>query len=558
MRGGLAHAIGALRASRPSAPRLPCRRAYHLVSATSGSRASPSTSSVHKPPHDDQPDPAYSETPQARSLRAFGPLGLRTSVVAGMRNFPQVNDPSAIQREFIPAVVRGEADVFIRDGAGSGKSFGLVVSLLSKQRAGPLYVVDEQSAQGKKRAITSVMVVPHTSLGAQLVEWVRTLTPPDLHAHLPSVVQFIARGEENADAHARMLAADPPHILVATPGALLDLWRAHPDALQPRTLRAIVLDEADYLLGFGQHSAKTPENATGRPKHPPDVMVFMDELFAARPKCVALARYAGQDVGRVPLQVVLASATFPLGLRNFVVRETDWLKDSPRALVKVGFNGPDEGDVDEEEVPAGITLGGPGLARPGLVKHHCLVVRRDGEMGDLELDGKALGTDKKRKGVAHNVPLPRGASSPAPELLECVAACIALDVEKLALLVLPDGASVGRTVGELQNIGVNALPLDLTAAGQEAFLKRWEGAMTLLVCTRATTRGIDLPVSHVFVLGVPENAFVYRHLAGRVGRRGTEGRVVGVVSVNADEEARMRDIYRRLSIVPEKYEPGGE
>lgn len=474
-----------------------------------------------------------------------------------MRNFPQVNDPSAIQREFIPAVVRGEADVFIRDGAGSGKSFGLVVALLSKQRAGPLYAVDAQTAPGKKRAITSVMVVPHTSLGAQLVEWVRTLTPPDLHAHLPSVAQLVSRGEESVDAQARRLTEDPPHILVATPGALLDLWREHPAALQARTLRTIVLDEADYLLGFGQRSAKTPDDATGRLKHPPDAMAFMDELFAARPKCVPLARYAGQDVGRVPLQVVLASATFPLALRTFVVRETAWLKGSPKGLVKVGFNGPDEGDVDEEKVPAGITLGGPGLARPGLVKHHCLVVRRDGEMGDLDVDGKTLGPDKKKKkkSAAQNVP---GASSPTPELLECVAACVALDVEKLALLVLPDGGSVGRAVAELQALGVNALPFDLTETGQEAFLRRWEGAMTLLVCTRATTRGIDLPVSHVFVLGVPENAFVYRHLAGRVGRRGTEGRVVGVVGADADDEARMRDVYRRLSIVPEKYEPGGE
>lgn len=237
------------------------------------------------------------------------------------------------------------------------------------------------------------------------------------------------------------------------------------------------------------------------------------------------------------------------------MHQTEWIRDSPRPLVKVGFTGADTGDVKEETVPAGLMLGGPGLAKPGLVKHHCLVVRKDGEMTDLDAPSIATQTSDRKVRNPSKKPV-AGPSTPPDVLLECVAACVALDVEKLALLVLEDGASVTRTVAELRSLGVNAVPLDLTVSGQETFLRSWTGNVTLLISTRATTRGIDLPVSHVFILGVPDNAFIYRHLAGRVGRRGTEGRVVEVISASAEDEVRMRDVYRRLRVVPEKYEPG--
>lgn len=430
--------------------------------------------------------------------------------------------------------------------------------MLSKQRAaGSLYTADDATtSQNRRRGITSIVVVPHASLAVQLLEWIRALTPPDLHPLLSSVAQVLVRGGDNPSfAHARGLAANPPHILIATPGALLDVWREDPDALAVRSLRTIVLDEADYLLGFGQRSGKTMSGTEyERPLHPPDTMAFMDELFEARPKCMPMARYAGQDVGQIPLQVVLASATFPLALRKFLQLHTEWLRGSPRPLLKVGFAGPDEGDVREEDVPAGLVLGGPGLAKPGLVRHHCLVVRPDGETADLNAtveDEKKLPFRPKRTRV--------GPAQPNPVLLECVAACVALDVPKLALLVLETGASEPRTVAELRELGVHALPLDLTVSGQETFLRSPQTeTVTLLVSSRATTRGIDLPISHVFILGVPENAFIYRHLAGRVGRRGSEGHVVQVIGASADDEARMRDVYRRLRVVPEKYEPGEE
>ncbi|KAH7104571.1 P-loop containing nucleoside triphosphate hydrolase protein [Auriculariales sp. MPI-PUGE-AT-0066] len=505
---------------------------------------------------------------EARSpypLYQFAALGVKQSVIEGMRHFEEVQTPSLCQAKFIPEIIRGEADVFVRDGAGAGKSLGVVLALLSKQRAAPMHNVDVQVQKNRssaKHAITSIVVVPHTSLGYQLLEWIRIIVSNDLPNLHPSFAQVISRGDGlSTEEHAERLRTNPPHILIATPRALVDVWEAHPEALQIRAVRTIVLDEADYLLGFGHKSAKSFDATKGleRPVHVPETMSFLDGVFNARPKCMPMARYAGVDVGKVPLQLVMTSATFPVPLRHFVLADTDWHEDSPSRLVKVGFTGADEGDINEDAVAANLVLGGPGLAAPGLVKHHCLVVDRNGDTSDLELEasvGPGLTRQPEEKQDAH-----LKKSMPDPVLLDCVAACVALDVEKLAMLVLEPGVVMRDVAADFRAIGVRAIPLDLTQGSQiQEFLRAYtpkKDKITLLLTTRETTRGIDLPLSHVFIIGAPQNAFQYRHLAGRVGRRGSAGQVIQVISSGRREQAQMRDVYRRLSITPEKYEPGG-
>lgn len=60
--------------------------------------------------------------PHELSLSAFAGLRLRDPVLVGLRDrFPLVRAPTSRQREFIPAIVRANKDIFIRDSAGSGK-----------------------------------------------------------------------------------------------------------------------------------------------------------------------------------------------------------------------------------------------------------------------------------------------------------------------------------------------------------------------------------------------------------------------------------------------------
>ena len=129
-------------------------------------------------------------------------------------------------------------------------------------------------------------------------------------------------------------------------------------------------------------------------------------------------------------------------------------------------------------------------------------------------------------------------------MLEAVAATFALDVPRIALLVLPATAAVRKIIFELRQLGVNAHPLDLVAneASRAHVLSRVDEVSdenpVLIVATLATVRGIDLPdLSHVFMLGVPEgrSGDAYLHVAGRVGRFGGRGKVVTVVEERTEE-----------------------
>ena len=132
-----------------------------------------------------------------------------------------------------------------------------------------------------------------------------------------------------------------------------------------------------------------------------------------------------------------------------------------------------------------------------------------------------------------------------PAMLEAVAATFALDVPRVALLVLPATAAVRKIIFELQQLGVNAQPLDLVAneASRTHVLSRMDGVSdenpVLIVATLATVRGIDLPdLSHVFMLGVPEgrSGDAYLHVAGRVGRFGRQGKVITILEERKDEK----------------------
>ena len=116
--------------------------------------------------------------------------------------------------------------------------------------------------------------------------------------------------------------------------------------------------------------------------------------------------------------------------------------------------------------------------------------------------------------------------------MEAIASVFATDVPRLALLVLPPGSSVQKSISELQDLGVDARPLDLRSRvidqlGQNE--SSGEEDPVLLVATPATIRGVDLPqLTHVFLAGAPDTSStdVFKHVAGRVGRFGREGKVV--------------------------------
>ena len=118
-------------------------------------------------------------------------------------------------------------------------------------------------------------------------------------------------------------------------------------------------------------------------------------------------------------------------------------------------------------------------------------------------------------------------------MIEAIATCFALDVPRLGLVVIGSSAPVNRAVYELRRVGVNAQGLSYENRVDEA---------TLLVGTTASTRGLDLDgLTHVFIVGIAEGPQVngksvdaYIHLAGRVGRFGSVGRVISIVCTDLE------------------------
>ncbi|KAF8647905.1 hypothetical protein AX16_006437 [Volvariella volvacea WC 439] len=499
--------------------------------AVTHSDARPNTHLVHKP-------------------TTFEDLGLHPPIVAALRSaFPNVTGPTETQAQFIPAILSGR-DVLLKDVTGSGKSFGLVLALLNK----PRIQTNDHSH------ITSLVMVPHRELAHQFFHWIQQIHSAASGGSVPSienVAQVLVReGQNHLGDGLAQLKKVSPHILIATPQAIMDIWKASPDALPFSRLSSVVVDEVDYLVETVPK--KDPNRsfvgsyikATKKLKaHPGITRELLDVIFAERkrenerrkdePGAIQQSRRSGKLAGVRGPQLVMASATMRRHLTNYLFEESGWLnRDS---LLKVRGSGSAAQKDSGTSRHAGVSgLGGKD------VRHSVLIVSDEG-IKNIEgavngpqqvVEGRGMITPEDIFGGGNSgIPteeidqglVERYANTPSPfnpNALEAIATAFALDVPSVALLVLDGSAPVQRAVYELREMGVNAQSLD----GKTV----WHGSEkepVLVVCTGATIRGMDLPwVGHVFIMGVLGGRGVngrtvdsYVHVAGRVGRLGKEG-----------------------------------
>lgn len=125
---------------------------------------------------------------------------------------------------------------------------------------------------------------------------------------------------------------DPPHILVTTPRALDECWRDYKTELGTESLQAVVLEEADSLLGIPSND--TPKEVARRMrKHPPPLRKVLDKLFRLRPKVRVHQRVSRDKYGVKPLaeqadwpvQLVLSSATLKPAIQKFLFTQSHWV-----------------------------------------------------------------------------------------------------------------------------------------------------------------------------------------------------------------------------------------
>ncbi|KAI0067797.1 P-loop containing nucleoside triphosphate hydrolase protein [Artomyces pyxidatus] len=542
---------------------------------------------AHRPAKNSQkPERAAANRYGIKPSPSFTGLGLSIPVAVGLKAFQTIYNPTDAQREFIPAILAGK-DVWIKGQTGTGKSFGLVLALLSKE-----------NSEGMHTSTSSLLIVPHRDLAYQFLHWIERLMhhDADISHPLSSTVQVLVRGVDDASTQVARLCETPPQIVIGTPQAILDVLDADEAALDVRSLSTVVVDEADYLVDYVPTEAtKTKKQQLEQKikRHPSLANQLLDRIFAQR-------LLSPESQIRCP-QLIMCSATLHSGLRQALF-SSGWF---PRGAGNISKVKSEKSAIDAMLLSTSARDDTENVLGGRDIVHCVLVVSVDGEVKNIdgavkaevaepkaeeEESGESLETDVARLInliESSNVELPelgeevtaRFSMTPSPfdpAVMEGLATAFAVDVPSVALLVLPATAPVQRAVYDLRRLGVNACGLDLLTLDRgRAHLVRAIGepveeAPTMLVATLASMRGLDLPeLSHVFILGVPDGqqkVDTYLHIAGRVGRFGRGGKVISILEERRevegvdgkrgvrDEPGQLMRILKTLRVQPTMYE----
>ena len=156
----------------------------------------------------------------------FGLLGAGDAVVSVLKK-RGIAKPFPIQLAVIPDAIRGE-DILAKSPTGSGKTLAFavpIVETIAPEEPGP----------------AALVLVPTRELASQVAEEFKTI------ASARRLRVGLAYGGVAIEPQAKK--AKNAHILVATPGRLMDLTERR--LLSLKKVRILVLDEADRMLDMG-------------------------------------------------------------------------------------------------------------------------------------------------------------------------------------------------------------------------------------------------------------------------------------------------------------------
>ncbi|CAD2214646.1 ATP-dependent RNA helicase DDX6/DHH1 [Angomonas deanei] len=165
------------------------------------------------------------EDVQSRRNVTFADYLLRRELQMGIfeKGFER---PSPVQEEAIPVALQGK-NVLARAKNGTGKTASFVIPVLEK--------VDT-----REKYIQALLMVPTRELALQTAQVTK-----ELGRHIPNLEVMVTTGGTTLRDDILRLTR-PVHVLVATPGRVLDL--ASKGVADLKNCRIIVLDEADKLL----------------------------------------------------------------------------------------------------------------------------------------------------------------------------------------------------------------------------------------------------------------------------------------------------------------------
>lgn len=162
-------------------------------------------------------------------MDSFKALGIHKDLVKGLNELG-IKVPTEIQSEVIPLLLDGKKDLVAQAQTGTGKTAAFGLPIL-------------QAIDTKFEKIQALILCPTRELGQQVAKQLFKYTK-----YSEKVFTECVYGGEQIEKQIGRLNRTT-HIVVATPGRLLDLIRRKD--IDIRNVKTVVLDEADEMLSMG-------------------------------------------------------------------------------------------------------------------------------------------------------------------------------------------------------------------------------------------------------------------------------------------------------------------
>jgi ATP-dependent RNA helicase DeaD len=162
-------------------------------------------------------------------LKTFNELGIPANLMQGLQELGIIH-PTEIQDKAIPFLLENGGDLIAQAQTGTGKTAAFGLPLLMK-------------VNPKSKEIQGLIVAPTRELAKQIGKQLFRYTK-----FSEKIFVEVLCGGDDFDKQVAALQR-PTHIVVATPGRLIDL--IHKKALTLVGVKHLVLDEADEMLSMG-------------------------------------------------------------------------------------------------------------------------------------------------------------------------------------------------------------------------------------------------------------------------------------------------------------------
>lgn len=162
-------------------------------------------------------------------MKNFEELGISKNLVKGLNEL-NIKTPTKIQSEVISYLLNNTSDLVGQAQTGTGKTAAFGLPLLQRIKA-------------EKKEIQALILCPTRELGQQIAKQLFMYTK-----YTEKIFTEAVFGGAKIDLQIKALTR-PTHIVVATPGRLIDL--VNRKAIDLSRVKTVILDEADEMLTMG-------------------------------------------------------------------------------------------------------------------------------------------------------------------------------------------------------------------------------------------------------------------------------------------------------------------